>query len=269
MASASTAPIQPTVQAPHFEKPEKFSGVDFKIGHQKMLFYLTTLNLVKFLQENAPAVSESETDKDKRVAYDVWKNGDYFCRNYILNGLDNTLYNVYSQAKTSKDMCKSLKKKYLTEDAGMKKFIELQLLLHYSHAEGMHINEAFQVASIIEKLPPSWKDFKNYLKHKRKDMELEDLIVRLRIEEDNRKHFDPKGKSPMDAKTNLMELNSSKKKKFFGKGKTQVKAKRFNGMCYNCGKPNHMAKDCRRPKKANRDQINMFVVDRVATYGET
>ena len=46
------------------------------------------------------------------------------------------------------------------------------------------LSESFQVAAIIEKLPPSWKYFKNYLKHKRKEMRLEDLIVRLRIEED-------------------------------------------------------------------------------------
>ena len=42
------------------------------------------------------------------------------------------------------------------------------------------------MAAFIEKLPPAWKDFKNYLKHKRKEMTLEDLIVRLKIEEDNR-----------------------------------------------------------------------------------
>lgn len=51
----------------------------------------------------------------------------------------------------------------------------------------MVINEPFQVASIIEKLPSSWKDFKNYLKHKRMELTMKDLIVRLRIEEDNRK----------------------------------------------------------------------------------
>ena len=61
---------------------------------------------------------------------------------------------------------------------------ELQVILHEIHAEGMFVSESFQVAAIIEKLPPSWKDFKNYLKHKRKEMRLEDLIVRLRIEED-------------------------------------------------------------------------------------
>ncbi|KAK6121886.1 hypothetical protein DH2020_044370 [Rehmannia glutinosa] len=41
----------------------------------------------------------------------------------------------------------------------------------------MVVSESFQVAAIIEKLPPLWKDFKNYLKHKRKEMGLEDLIV--------------------------------------------------------------------------------------------
>ncbi|WP_265645613.1 hypothetical protein, partial [Escherichia coli] len=54
-------------------------------------------------------------------------------------------------------------------------------------AEGMELSESFQVACIIEKLPPAWKDFKNYLKHKRKEMSIEDIIVRLRIEEDNRR----------------------------------------------------------------------------------
>ena len=32
------------------------------------------------------------------------------------------------------------------------------------------LSEMFKAAAIIEKLPPSWRDFKNYLKHKRKDM---------------------------------------------------------------------------------------------------
>ena len=63
---------------------------------------------------------------------------------------------------------------------------EIQLILHEIHAEGMFVSESFQVATIIEKLPSSWKDFKNYLKHKHKEMRLEDLMIRLRIKEDNR-----------------------------------------------------------------------------------
>ena len=64
---------------------------------------------------------------------------------------------------------------------------KIYLIINYEFViEGMVINEAFQVAAFIEKLPPLWKDFKNYLKHKRKEMTLEDLIVCLRIEEDNK-----------------------------------------------------------------------------------
>ncbi|GJV99468.1 pol polyprotein [Tanacetum coccineum] len=41
------------------------------------------------------------------------------------------------------------------------------VLLHDIHAKGITLSETFQVAAIIEKLPPSWVEFKNYLKHKR------------------------------------------------------------------------------------------------------
>ena len=43
------------------------------------------------------------------------------------------------------------------------------------------------MAAVIEKFPPALKNFKNYLKHKRKEMSMEDLIVRLRIKENNKR----------------------------------------------------------------------------------
>ena len=45
----------------------------------------------------------------------------------------------------------------------------------------MVVNEALQVTATIEKLPPSWNDFKNYLKHKCKKMKLEDLVIGSRL----------------------------------------------------------------------------------------
>ncbi|KZV56888.1 hypothetical protein F511_15807, partial [Dorcoceras hygrometricum] len=138
----------------------------------------------------------------------------FLCRNYVLNGLADALYNVFCEKKTAKELWESLDRKYKTEDAGAKKFLvgrfldfkmldskpvisqvqELQLILHDVHAEGMTLSESFQVAAIIEKLPPAWKEFKNYLKHKRKEMNVDELVVRLRIEEDNRN-------SMLDSKT--------------------------------------------------------------------
>ena len=64
----------------------------------------------------------------------------------------------------------------------------------------MILPETFQVATIVEKLPPAWRDFKNHLNHKRKELKLEDLIVRLRIEEDNRKFEKGAARTPTKQK---------------------------------------------------------------------
>ena len=192
----------------HVEKPEKFSGVaaTFKRWQQKMLFYLTTLNLAKLLTEVVPTMPEGEPDVAVYNAIEAWNHADFLCRNYILNNISDALFNVYSTYNTAKELWESMDRKYKSEDAGSKKFVvgrfldfmmvdsksvgsqvqEFQAILHDIQTEGMVLSETFQVAAAIEKLPPGWKDFKNYLKHKRKEMSLEDLIVRLHIEEENR-----------------------------------------------------------------------------------
>ena len=119
-----TLPSTPINSIPnHGEKPERFKGTDFKRWQQKMLFYLTTLNLARFLNEDGPKLDVGETDKEKLAAVDAWNHSDFLCRNYVLNGLENTLYNVYSPLKTAKELWDSLDKKYKTEDAVLKKFI--------------------------------------------------------------------------------------------------------------------------------------------------
>ena len=115
--------------------------------------------------------------------------------------------NVNSPITTIKKLCASLDKKFKTEDAGTKKFVvgrfldykivnnktvinqvqEFQLILLEIEAEGMNLPETFQVATIVEKLSLAWRDFKNYRKYKSNKLKLEDLLVRLRIEEDTRK----------------------------------------------------------------------------------
>ena len=98
MASTSSVPV-PIVNVSHGEKPEKFNGTDFKRWQQKMFFYLTTLSLAKFFREDPPELVEGRFHS---AAVESWKNSDFSCRNYILNGLDNTLYNVYCTIESAK-----------------------------------------------------------------------------------------------------------------------------------------------------------------------
>ena len=87
-----------------------------------MLFYLTTLSLARFLSEDPLAVEENEKDKKKLMALDAWKQSDFLCRNYVLNGLVDSLFNVFYAKKSAKELSNALDKKYKTEDTAAKKF---------------------------------------------------------------------------------------------------------------------------------------------------
>ncbi|CAM8925101.1 unnamed protein product [Rhodiola kirilowii] len=239
-----------------------------------MHFYLSQLGFARYLIEETPRVNEKESDTQVLMAYNAWKDAEYLCRNYVLNSLNDVLYKVYKTKKSAKELWGSLDRKYRTENAGSKKYIvgrflefsmvdsktvtsqvhDLQLIMHEMNSEGMVVNEPFQVAAVIEKLPSGWKDFKNYLKHKRKEMFMEDLVIRLKNEEDNR--LSDKGLKLSTGRANVVEhCESSKGKKPFNKlgpkgGTIKKKAKpKFAGKCFNCDKEGHRAADCRNPKK--------------------
>ncbi|KAG7552374.1 Zinc finger CCHC-type [Arabidopsis thaliana x Arabidopsis arenosa] len=276
----------------HIEKPFVFKGVDFKRWQQKMMFYLTTLNLAQCLTSEAPELPvEGDIPDEVIKASEAWSQNEFLCKNYILNALDDSLYDVYQIFQTPKELWESLEKKYKSEVASAKKFIvgkflnfkmsdtisvvkqveEIQIFAHELRDEDMGLNEAFLVASIIEKLPPTWKDFKIYLKHLHEDMSLEQLILKLRVEEENRKN-EKSEFSSMEAKANVIEGNSSKfkgfKKNKNGK-KPFIPPKGSNfknkpqGACWVCGKPGHRAKDCRHKKegKSVGDTSNANLVE--------
>ncbi|GJY66131.1 pol polyprotein [Tanacetum coccineum] len=294
------APVTNTV-ANHAEKLEKFNRHNFKRWQQKMFFYLNTLNLARFLNETAPQVeppAEGQPSNAQAVqAVEAWRHSDFLCHDYVLNGLVDSLYNVYCRITTVKEFWESLESKYKTEDAGTKKFVVARFLDYkmddskivitqvskicgclpkHIHAEGMNLSETFQVAAIIKKLPPSWVEFKNYLKHKRKEMSVKDLVVRLRIEEDN-KLAQKNTYTPDSAKANMVEhVGSSSKSNSKAKGKGKKKndkknkgkaeyfapkagimKQKFQGTCYNCDQPGHRAANCKMSKRVNPRQANM------------
>ncbi|KAK2658551.1 hypothetical protein Ddye_005084 [Dipteronia dyeriana] len=113
---------------------------------------------------------------------------------------------------------------------------ELQKIAHEILSEGINLDDQFQVAVIIDKLPPSWKDFKNQLRHKTNEFSLESLITRLRIDEEARKQ----------------ELKEE-----------------IQFSCYNCGKPGDLAHNCRNKRIARPiSQANLTIDQLVAMISE-
>ena len=64
---------------------------------------------------------------------------------------------------------------------------KLQKIAHEIVSEGMQLDGKFQIATIINKLPSTRKDFNTFLRHKNKEFSLESLITCLWIEEESRK----------------------------------------------------------------------------------
>ena len=219
----------------------------------------------RFLIEIVSQIGEGQDDTQSVSAVDAWKHSEFLYCNYVLNGLADPIYNVYCKMPTTKELWKSLDQKYKTEDAGTKKHVvarfmkfkmidskivmsrvqDFQLIMHDILAEGIVLSETFQVAVMIEKFPPSWVDLKNYLKHKRKEMTVEELVVHLLIEEDNCMDLKSNsGSSKVNVVANVVEdgQSSKSKSKKFAKGKGKAKSlgpqkgtfkKKFK--CYNCG----------------------------------
>ncbi|PNX68547.1 hypothetical protein L195_g056228, partial [Trifolium pratense] len=144
-----------------------------------------------------------QAEKEKQI----WIDHDYVCKNYIINGLKDDLYDYYRTYNSARNVWEALSKKYDTEEVGVKKYAvsrylkyqmvdersievqsrELQKIAHEIITEGMPLDEQFQISVIIDKLPLGWKDFKNQLRHKTKEFFIESLITRLHIEEEFRK----------------------------------------------------------------------------------
>ena len=83
----SSMGLLPLTIPTHIQQPEKFVGVDFRRWQIKTTFYLTTLNLARYLTEDKPVVAELEHNQQTLVVADVWMRSDFLCKNYILNGL--------------------------------------------------------------------------------------------------------------------------------------------------------------------------------------
>ncbi|KAE8666786.1 hypothetical protein F3Y22_tig00112491pilonHSYRG00280 [Hibiscus syriacus] len=143
-------------------------------------------------------------------------------------------------------------------------------------AEGMQMCEVLQANVLIEKLPKSWTDYRNSLKHKKRDISLEELVGHMKIEEANRlKDKLTNSMSNLSFRANLVESkfkkimkrgNQDKKTKpqkatnFKKSGKAKPEGKTFK--CYVCGLPGHKAYQCQhRSDRQNDNKPHMHVVE--------
>ncbi|XP_028121263.1 uncharacterized protein LOC114318546 [Camellia sinensis] len=190
-------------------------GVNFKRWQQKMLFYLTILSLLRFLSEDPPTVEENEQDKKKFMALDAWKQSNFFCQNYVLNGLANSLFNMFDAKKSARELWDSLEKKYKTKDVRLKKFVSKSSL------------SRSVLRKTIGRKGGSTSTVKaNVVEHGQSS----------RVK-----------KKPLTSKSSKLETRDGVSKRPIYK--PQEPTYRFNEKCFNYGSNGHWAVDFRKKKK--------------------
>ncbi|GJT03094.1 zinc finger, CCHC-type containing protein [Tanacetum coccineum] len=167
-----------------------------------------------------------------------WENDDYIRRGHILNGMSDALFDVYQNMCLIKELWDQLESKYMAEDASSKKFLFTQ--------HGLNMDESISMSSIIDKLPPSWKDFKHTLKHNKDELSLVQLRSHFHIEETLRAEEGGKGKGKEIAgssSVNMIEDSKNKNNNKNTKGKKRNNDGNNDGSnkkskltCWKCGK---------------------------------
>nr|CAD1841780.1 unnamed protein product [Ananas comosus var. bracteatus] len=197
-----------------YVKLDRFDGTNFNRWKDKMLFFLTVLNVAYVLDPDDNSVENTTDDatpeeiaKEAELKKKKREEDEFTCRGHILNTLSDRLYDLYMSIKSPIEIWKALEEKYNTERQGTDKFLmmkyfefkfldshplmdqvhELQVLVQRLRDLKVMIPEALQVGAIISKLPSTWNEYRKKLLHMAEDFSVEKILRHLRIEEETRK----------------------------------------------------------------------------------
>ena len=120
--------LQGDLSSSDLNHPFLFEGENFKRWKQKMLFFLTLKKVATACTSTEQKISDSNPFEEKVKTHIAWTETNFICKNLILNGLTNELYDYYSVMSTAKEVWDALQKKYDIEEAGSKKYAESRYL---------------------------------------------------------------------------------------------------------------------------------------------
>jgi len=258
-------------------KIEVFTGQNFLCWQERVSTLLDMYGVSFALTTSKP---DSITTA-KQV--DDWIHANKVCRHTLLSVLSNDLFDIYASYKNAKDIWDCFILRYTAEDIIRQRFIissyyrwemiegkdikiqinEYHKLIEDIKTESITLPDEFVSELLIEKLPQSWTDYKQQLKHKHKQMSLPDLITHIIIEDTNRKECDVAKAKTLSTKANVVEdklVPKRHEKKFDHKKKYNNKFSRpygtnltfkKKGNCFICGKPGHHTPQCRHRAKNN------------------
>ncbi|KAL0396561.1 UNVERIFIED_CONTAM: hypothetical protein Scaly_0104500 [Sesamum calycinum] len=301
---------------PDLSKMEPLDGTNFKRWSQKLLIFFEQLEVDYVLFTDPPEITTQTTDTSTAIVTTSqtdssrredelkakYEKDNRTVRGHLLNYMTNTLFDLFVNHKSARTIWNTLESRYGGDDAGRKKYVvgkwlQFQIVDGKSIMDQVHeyenivadvLNEDMKMCEIrqanvlLEKFPPSWNDYRNHLKHKKRDLTLQELINHMRTEEANRLKDKEISNSSFSIKANLVEPSESSKDRFQRKGqkfKKNVQQKSHKGndgkiqknkcQCYCCGKTGHKAyqcyqrKDQQKTNKKQNPQLNLAETEEI------
>nr|GEU62497.1 reverse transcriptase domain-containing protein [Tanacetum cinerariifolium] len=105
--------------ASNFSKLNMFEGVDFRRWQKKMHFLLSSMSVVYVLTIPIPEDGNDDATVEQIRKRAKYENDDYVCRGLIHNGMSDSLFDIYQNVESSKELWDSLEDKYIAKDASI------------------------------------------------------------------------------------------------------------------------------------------------------
>ncbi|KAA0052347.1 ty1-copia retrotransposon protein [Cucumis melo var. makuwa] len=242
----------------------------------KILPDLSKLEPLDGTNYHRPSVtSADQVKKDQVNDLEKYAKDNNTVRGHMLNHMSDPMFDLFVVQKSAKDIWSTLKSRYGGDDVGRKKYIvgkwlqfqmtndksiveqihEYENLMANILSEGLKMCEILQANVLLERFSPSWNDYRNHLKHKKKNLKLRELISHMRTEEANRL----KDKTKQDKG----HKGKNSEKRQFKAPRGQIKKKKL--VCYVCGKEGHKSYQCNqrkgRPNQKLTPQANLAEQD--------
>ncbi|GKF92738.1 hypothetical protein Tco_0279457 [Tanacetum coccineum] len=90
--------------ASNFANLDKFEGVDFRRWQKKMHFLLSSMSVVYVLTTPIPEDGGDDATMEQIRKRAKWDNDDYLCRGLILNDMSDSLFDIYQNVESSKEL---------------------------------------------------------------------------------------------------------------------------------------------------------------------
>ncbi|GKV42595.1 hypothetical protein SLEP1_g49978 [Rubroshorea leprosula] len=286
--------MQSGIVKPHIdvEKLEHFNGLNYKQWSMKIYYQITILKVAYVLHNPYPQDCTGTLNGELTEQQHKWLEDDYVCRLTILQAMINSLFNAFQKHSTALELWHAIEQRYVNEDAGNKSFLvnkyinfkmsdskpvidqvnELNDIATECADAGEPISETFQVSTIIGKLPPSWKDYQKFLKHKKRSLKVDELMKHIQIEYEARKRDGQDKSDNVNALEGPASFSKKPNHKFKkgqkgsssmkGKnGKNLATFKKKKGACFVCGKLGHAVMQCYHRKGKKICETNIITED--------